>query len=117
MANRTEEYLAEIRALDGLKNAILCSISVAKRDNSAEFFLVTDRTYSAEEEAQAREITERYLPTGFSARLKIVKRVPDAQIIGDKIFASCCRGVFRTGQYQGGDVDERREFLRRDRLG
>lgn len=87
MANRTEEYLAEIRALDGLKNAILCSISVAKWDNSAEFFLVTDRTYSAGEEAQAREITERYLPTGFSARLKIVKRVPDAQIIGDKIFA------------------------------
>lgn len=86
MANRTEEYLAEIRALDGLKNAILCGITVGKRENSAEFFLVTDKTYSAQEENAAREISQKYLPADFSARVKIVKRVPDKQMIGDKIY-------------------------------
>lgn len=86
MANNTEKYLEEIRALDGLKNAILCGITVAKRDNSAEFFLVTDKTYSAMDEAQAKEISESYLPDGFSARVKIVKRVPDEEILKEKIF-------------------------------
>ena len=87
MASKTEQYLEEIRALDGLKNAILCGITVGKRDNSAEFFLVTDRTYSVQEEKDARQISEKYLPADFSARVKIVKRVPDAQMVGDKIFA------------------------------
>ncbi|MBQ9714032.1 MAG: hypothetical protein IJV83_01780 [Clostridia bacterium] len=86
MANKIDAYLTEIRELQGLKNAILCGISVRKRDNTAEFFLVTDKTYSAQEEDEARGISERYLPAGFSARVKIVKRVPDAQIVGDKIF-------------------------------
>ena len=86
MASKTGQYLEEIRALDGLKNAILCGISVGKRDNCAEFFLVTDRTYSEQEERDAKRISEKYLPAEFSARVKIVKRVPDAQMVGDKIF-------------------------------
>lgn len=86
MASKTEAYLSEIRAMQGLKNAILCGISVYKRERCAEFLLVTDKTYTAQEEAQAKAIGENYLPSGFSARVKIVKRVPDAQMVGDKIF-------------------------------
>ena len=86
MANKTEQYLAKIRALDGLKNAILCGITLSKRDHVAEFLLVTDRTFTGQEENAAREISQEYLPVDFSARVKIVKRVPDGQAIGDKIF-------------------------------
>ena len=86
MASRVEEYLREIRELSGLQNAILCGISVSKRDNLAEFFLVTDKTYTAEEERSAREISQGYLPSGFSARVKIVKRVPDKEILKTRIF-------------------------------
>ena len=86
MASKTEQYLEEIRGLNGLKNAILCGITVAKKDNSAEFFLVTDKTYSAMDEARAIEISQSYLPDGFSARLKIVKRVPDEAILKNKIY-------------------------------
>ena len=42
--NKTEEYLNEIRALGGLQNAILTGISVSKRDMTAEFSLITDKT-------------------------------------------------------------------------
>ena len=86
MANVVQQYLQEIRGINGLKNAILCGISVQKRSGTAEFFLVTDKAYTAMEEAQALSITARYLPNGFSAKLKIVKRVPDKDILKTKIF-------------------------------
>lgn len=86
MANRLSEYLAEIRAIDGLKNAILCGITVSKKDSTAEFFLVTDKTYTVRDEAAARAISEEYLPENFSARVKIVKRVPDAEGLQKRIY-------------------------------
>lgn len=86
MANKLNEYLAEIRALEGLKNAILCGITVLKRENAAEFFLVTDKTYTLRDEAAARSISEKYLPDGVGARMKIVKRVPDAESLRKRIY-------------------------------
>ena len=86
MANKLDSYLSEIRALDGLKNAILCGISIEKRTRIAEFFLVTDKTYSADEETSAKNITTAYLPEGFSVKMRIVKRVPDVDILKEKIY-------------------------------
>lgn len=86
MENKLDEYLSKIRMLDGLKNAILCGITVAKRENTAEFFLVTDKTYTAKEEASACEISGKYLPDGMTARVKIVKRVPEAESLKKRIF-------------------------------
>ena len=86
MASKVERYLEEIRSLPGLKHAILCGITVYKRENAAEFFLVTDKTYTAAEEAKAQTLSKAYLPEGFSARVKIVKRVPDEKIIKQKIY-------------------------------
>ena len=83
--NRLSEYLAEIREIQGLKNAILCGITLTKKDETAEFYLVTDKTYTAMEEARAREISENYLPQGMTAKMKIVKRVPDAETIRARI--------------------------------
>ncbi len=86
MANRTVEFLEKIRELNGLKNAILCGITVSKRANTAEFFLVTDRAYTAMEEAQAREICGAFLPEGLTAKTKIVKRTPDGDMIKTRIY-------------------------------
>ena len=86
MASRLNEYLAEIRALDGLKNAILCGITISKKERAAEFFLVTDKTYTVRDEAAARAISDEYLPEGYSARMKIVKRVPDAEGLRKRIY-------------------------------
>lgn len=86
MASKLERYLEEIRLLPGLKHAILCGINVYKKENIAEFFLVTDKTYTAAEESKVQALSKAYLPDGFSARIKIVKRVPDEGILKQKIF-------------------------------
>ena len=48
---RSERYLNEIREAEGLKRAVLQKIVVDGK--TAEFFLLTDLTYSAEDVAHA----------------------------------------------------------------
>ena len=86
MANRVQEFLEKIRSLNGLKHAILCGITIWKREMIAEFLLVTDRAYSTMDEASAKEICEEFLPAGFSACVKIVKRTPDAEMVKTRIY-------------------------------
>lgn len=86
MASKLTEYLEKIRENEGLRNAILCGITLSKKENAAEFFLVTDKTYSLKDEAAARAVSQSYLPQGFSARVKIVKRVPDKESLQRRIF-------------------------------
>lgn len=86
MASIVQDYLKEIREINGFKNAILCGISVYKKSMTAELLLVTDKTYMSMEEARAQAITARYLPDGFSAKLKIIKRVPDAELLKGRIY-------------------------------
>ena len=86
MENKVEQFLGEIRKHAGFQNAILCGITVTKRDSAAEFFLVTDKTYTGEEEIAAQKICQRFLPSGFKAKVKIVKRVPDALLVKGKIY-------------------------------
>ena len=82
---KTQEYLNEIRKNPGLRNAILTKITVDERRNSAEFYLVTDRAYSDEDEREALAITKRYLPDHTNAKIKISKLVADADLIRDRI--------------------------------
>ncbi len=84
--NRTGEFLERIRKMEGLKNAILCGITVGKRTKKAEFFLVTDKAYTAREEQEAEGICGEFLPAGFIPAVKIVKRTPDAEMLKKKIF-------------------------------
>ena len=79
--DRTNEYLRALRALDGLSNAILAGIHVYKREKIAEFLLVTDRSFTAAEEEQAKTISQGFLPAEFSACVKIAKRVIDEELV------------------------------------
>lgn len=85
--SKVEGYLSQIRELDGLKNAILYGITVIKREKIAQFSLITDKTYSAMEEARALDITQSFMPENFTAQVKIIKRVPDSEMIKQKIYA------------------------------
>lgn len=84
--NKTEEYLNEIREIDGLQNAILTGITVYKREMTAEFSLVTDKTYAALSAEKAKNATVKYLPPSFTPRIRIVKRVPDREILQKRIY-------------------------------
>ena len=57
--NETEKFLEEIRAFNGLKNAILIGISVVKRTGEATFLLVTDKAYLPDEERGAVSVCQK----------------------------------------------------------
>ena len=78
MERETEAYLNDVRALSGLENAILTGICVHRRTMTAEFFLVTDKTYSASAKEGAKNAAVKYLPPAFKPEVHIEKRVPDA---------------------------------------
>lgn len=84
--SKIEEYLQNIREIGGLKNAILCEITLSRREKSAEFFLVTDKAYTAFDEREATRVSQSYLPADLTAKVKIVKRVPDAETLKRKIY-------------------------------
>ncbi len=86
MVNRTVEFLEELRKLDGFKNAILCGITLYKKEMRAEFFLVTDKAYAPDEERAARALCGEFLPPAFSPSVKIVKRTPDKEMLKTRIF-------------------------------
>ena len=84
--DRTHEYLRAMRALDGLRNVILAGINVYKKEKKAEFLLVTDRAFTAEEEREAVRISGEFLPEGLSAKVKIAKRMIDEELVRERIF-------------------------------
>ncbi len=71
---KSEEYLEEIRKRENLSRAVLKKI-VAEGD-TAEFQLVTDRTYTREDCAYADEVTQRFVPEGMKGRAAVTKSVP-----------------------------------------
>ncbi len=84
--SRVREFLEEIRKMEGLKNAILGGITLSKRTKTAEFSLITDKAYSAAEEKNTKEICGKYLPSGILPSVKIIKRVPDADVLKTRIY-------------------------------
>ena len=72
--------------MSGLKNAILYGITVYKKSLVAEFSIVTDKTYVDAEVERAKRITQTYLPEGWTAEIKMIKRVPDAETIRQRIY-------------------------------
>lgn len=107
----TEAYLNDVRASEGLENAILTGIVIHRRTMTAEFFLVTDKTYSAEAKNRAKEAAAKYLPAAFSPEVHIEKRVPDAGMIREKI-AAFLKVRFPAAAAFVRDEDIRAEVLR-----
>ena len=80
------EYLQRLREISGLKNAIVYGITLHKKTRVAQFSIVTDKTYVDAEVERARSITQEYLPSGWQAEMKLIKRVPDAEAVKQRIF-------------------------------
>lgn len=74
---KSKEYLEEIRQAAGLCRAVLKKIEVKGR--TATFYLITDKTYSGEDVAHAREVSAKYVPAGFEADVNVRKSVPDPE--------------------------------------
>lgn len=87
----TDTFIDEIRTISSLQTAILSSVSLIKAKNSVEVALITDKPYTAEDEAAAKKIVRKYVPELFSCTLKISKLTPDNAMIADKILSVISR--------------------------
>lgn len=83
----TESIIDEIRTIKSLSSAILSSVSLIKADGRVEIALITDKPYSAADEAAAKKIARKYVPELFSCSVKISKLTPDEGMIAGKILA------------------------------
>lgn len=81
------EILNEIRKIQSLDTAIISSVSLIKSKNSVEVCIVTDKSYSAADEAQARKIVRKFVPDLFAVSVKISKLTPDCDMVKKKIFS------------------------------
>lgn len=76
---KSKAYLEEIRKSEGLERAILKDIIV--EGTKATFRLVTDKTYSGEDVKYANEVSEKYVPAGFTAEANVMKSVPEGAAV------------------------------------
>lgn len=89
--NKLQQYIDDVRKIEGLKNAILIGICISKRELSAEFSIVTNTAYPPTAEVQLLRVTQGYLPTLFKAKTKIIKRVPDEEKVRAQIVSFMCK--------------------------
>ncbi len=76
---KSKEYLEELRRAPGLVRVVLRKIEVEK--NVVTFRLVTDVTYSPQDVEYARGVSQKYVPQGFSADVRVMKSVPDKEAV------------------------------------
>jgi len=76
---RSRQYLEEIRTAAGLERAVLRQITVEKR--TVTFHLVTDKTYSQEDCEFAQKISQKYVPEGYAAQVRVMKSVPSEEAV------------------------------------
>lgn len=79
------EFINRIRTLPSFETAILSSVCLNRAERSVEINVITDRTFTAEDEGKARTIARSLVPEEFSCNLKISKLTPDTAMVSRKI--------------------------------
>ncbi len=109
--DRTQEYLEKVRESEGMRNAILSGIAVDKSRETAEFTLITDKAYSRTDTERIRAFSSAFLPDGWAAEIRIIKRVPDKEILKKTI------GGYLTKAFPAAAAFMREEDIRIELLG
>ncbi len=73
----SDTYFSEIRQAAGLSRAVLKKITVDGK--KIVFYLVTDLSYSADDCAHARSVSQKYVPEGYVADVDVMKSVPSEE--------------------------------------
>lgn len=106
----TESFLDKLRKIPSFSTAIISSVTLFKANNTVTVAIITDKTYSAEDEASAREAVRQYVPSLFECDLQITKLAPDCQMVADKITEIINRTNRRLSAFvSAGDVKVHRE--------
>lgn len=83
----SDNFLEKIRAVPSLGRAIIKSIVLFRAEKTVEITLITDMTFSEEDERAANAIARGYVPDYFGCGVKICKLTPDEDMIAKKIYS------------------------------
>ncbi|MGN0817834.1 MAG: exonuclease domain-containing protein [Candidatus Coproplasma sp.] len=79
------EFISRLRRLESFETAILSGVTLDRAERSVDINVITDRTFSAEDENKARNIARSFVPEEFSCNLRISKLTPDTAMVSRKI--------------------------------
>ena len=101
----TEEvFTARIRRSEGLQRAVLCSIEVDREARECLFEIITDRPFSDADEKAALAAAEEAAPAGLQGKVRIEKRMADAQIVRGKTMEYIGRFAAASACIAEGDI-------------
>ena len=79
------EFLKQIHTIPSFGRAIVSGISLYKSLHAVEINLVTERTFTAEDEDRARQIARSFVPEEFECNIEISKLTPDEKMVAKSI--------------------------------
>lgn len=80
-----EKFLKEIRSRKNLNSVILRSVVLESDKKLVTVRLLTDKTYTHEDEAYALKTIRLFVPEYFECNVEISKLAPDEEMVKDKI--------------------------------
>lgn len=83
----TNDFLEEIRKIPAFGAAILSSVTLTKAEKNVEVRLVTDKTYSPEDESRVKSVVRTFVPDYFSCETYVAKVAPDEEMIRRRILS------------------------------
>ncbi|MCH5147899.1 MAG: ribonuclease H-like domain-containing protein [Clostridiales bacterium] len=96
----TENILIEVRAAcENFKDAILRGVELDSAKRQVTVNVVTDRTFTSEDEQKVYKVIKRHVPPYFDCKLQITKLTPDCEMVKRKIAEGICalsKPVFST---------------------
>ena len=79
------EFLKQIHTIPSFNTAIVSGISLFRDSHAVKINLVTENTFTSEDENKARDIARRFVPEEFGCSLDISKLTPDEKMVARKI--------------------------------
>ncbi len=81
-----DDYLREIRQIDGFANAKVTGITVEKSRKRVTVYIITDKTYTDEDKQRLTFCLSRHIPAIFTFDTDIKKIVADCDMVKRKVF-------------------------------
>lgn len=83
----TESFIDELRKIPSFGTAIISSVTLQKAKDNVEVCVVTDKTYSSEDEAKGKSLARKFVPEYFSCSFAVTKLSPDEKMVAKKIYS------------------------------
>lgn len=85
------DYIESVREIPAFGQAILGSVALIRGERTVEINLITNKTFTPDDEKRAEAVSRGFVPEEFGFRLRITKLNPDEKIVARKILEALSR--------------------------